>query len=235
MLELSDVDFSDLTDGDVASLLLQRTGYMRKSPDGRPAAFLAWMQGNDQPLASEARERRDEVLALYQREMQAEFDALYPHLPAGVRSVADIGAGLGLLDLAFGRAYGAALHLVDIETTSHRYHLYAERAAGYSRLEGARRMLVRNGIGPGDIVVTNPTRTNLEPIGYDVVVSLLAMGFHFPCETYRGFVERGLRSGGVCVFDHRNGTDQSEFLALFESVETVATYPKFRRLVCRRS
>lgn len=234
MFELTDVDFSDLADEDVANLLLQRTGYMSRSPEGRPAAFLDWMKGDDRALAAEAVSRRSEILSLHQREVLDEVEVLRRHLPNPFASVADIGAGLGLLDLALARNFDAAVHLIDIESTPHRYHQYALQAAGYSRLGTARRMMIRNGVPAENITVTNPRIDILVPGNYDAIISCLAMGFHFPCEEYRVFVERGLRPGGVCIFDHRHETDQSAFLQLFDRVDVVFEAPRFRRLACRR-
>lgn len=235
MRELEEVDFFDLEVGDIANLLLQRTSYMERNDDGRPEAFLDWMRRDDRRLLAEAADRRELVLNLYRNEIQNELDQLREYLPARATAVADIGAGIGLLDLAIHRALDADLHLIDIETTPERYHLYADKGAGYANLATARAMLLRNGVPEGRLRTTNPRREQLEDGTYDVIVSLLAMGFHFPCDTYHAFIKASLAPGGVCIFDHRKGSDQDAFLAIFDRVDVILDLPRSRRLVCRMS
>lgn len=229
-----DLRFETLSQSDIALLLLQRTGLMNTDATGQKPSFIGWINRDDRALFKEAESRRDLILREHSESVAWEFEQLQPWLPKAVTSIADIGPGLGIIDILFHRQFGCRCHLIDIEVTSSRYHLYEDQAAGYSRLASASTLLEDNGVSASLIRCTNPNKQSLEPIGYDVVLSTLAMGFHFPCATYQAFVAKGLRSGGVCIFDRRSDTDQDEFLSLFESIEIVAESAKWERLACRK-
>ena len=70
---------------------------------------------------------------------------------------------------------------------------------------------------------------------FDLVLSLLSWGLHYPISTYLGEVHVALSKRGVSIVDVRLKSDgESELRRAFREVELIAEGNKYRRVVARR-
>jgi SAM-dependent methyltransferase len=203
----------------VANLLLQRTQYIQP---------LKQAQGNQGQLLG----------MMYFREMMQEFNQIRPALPAECRSVMDIGCGLGGIDVLIDRHYGGrpTFSMVDKDGSSPRiYHGFEAEGAFYNELSATREFLAMNGVD-GSRVRTFDVNAGAFPeeTGFDVVLSLLSWGFHYPVATYAEAVRSRLSPSGVLVLDVRLGTGGEEALSrLFGRIDVLQATPKYARLAVR--
>jgi hypothetical protein len=130
------------------------------------------------------------------------------------------------LELLLHQTHGARLLLIDIEQSKEHQHGFAQHGSGYADLASCRRFLTSNGVPDADIATCNPRNQPLPPGEFDLLISLLSMGFHYPCDEYTNFILTGLRSGGSLILDKRTGstdtgwdTLKSHFKVLTQAVD----------------
>lgn len=120
------------------------------------------------------------------------------------RRLVSIGCGNGIADVLLALELGCeAVLLVDVENGLHR-HGFGPEGAGYSSLPRAVQLMRENGF-TGAIETWNPRRQPEPVFSFDALVSMYALGFHFPAEAYDGFIERNRMRGAIVVHDSRQG------------------------------
>lgn len=221
-----------LSRADVYQIALQRTSSLVRVPRYGRLSFVFWRRGHDLPLRVEAQLRRGAILRTAWDEVRREFDEIKAALgELDVRHVSDIGCGHALIDVLFWQAFASDISLIDIETSTDRHHNFRQTGSGYASLSAARNLLENNGVPAERMMTINPNSDVLPDRTVDLAISLLSCGFHYPAETYREYLQRNLRKGGAFVFDLRVGTDQSDFLSMFSTVEVIRSSTKADRLI----
>lgn len=127
----------------------------------------------------------------YAAEVEKDFAEIDPYLPEFADSIIDIGCGLAGIDVYLKRRYPHAhLTLLDGDGDLPVYG-WGETNNPYGSKALADELLEANGVR-ADRWVKADTRDHLRS---DLVVSLVAWGFHFPLKTYdvRGFCIADLR------------------------------------------
>jgi SAM-dependent methyltransferase len=185
------------------------------------------------------RRRRDRVALSFSEGLARDLESLRPWLPERATSVLDIGCGLGGIDILLHRHYAPdspRLTLLDRDGVSPDvFYGYEDDAAHYTSLADARRLLEENGVPPADITTCDADRDGYPATGrFDLVISLISWGFHYPIETYLDDVERTLAPGGTVILDVRGGAASVEALGRLGVVETVETSRSRTRLCVRR-
>ena len=130
----------------------------------------------------------------YARDIAADWRMIEPYLPPSVGSILDIGSGMCGVDVYLRRKYPAArLELLDGDGETPFYGFGPECTA-YGNRSAAEALLAANGAGKVDRWHDIGTREVLQA---DLVISLLAWGFHFPLAAYtvRGFCIADLYRG----------------------------------------
>jgi SAM-dependent methyltransferase len=177
--------------------------------------------------------------SLYHAELATEFAALRPFLPAKAAHVLDIGCGLAGIDCFLDRHYAgsATIHLFDKDGLSKEiYYLYHEQAAHYCSLEMARAFLVGNGVTADRVMLHDATKQGFpRRERYDLVLSLISWGFHYPLASYLKQVRRSLATEGVVIVDVRKGTGgERELKDFIGPISVVYDHPKYWRVAARR-
>lgn len=149
----------------------------------------------------------EEFSRLYEADIEAYAQAVRARLPStGQRlRILDIGCGLGIGLLAMARIYGSENDFVGLDKDQFDPTLYfglKETAAAYNSLDITRNMLALNGIPNAQILNVD---TDGFPIDqkFDLIVSLIAWGFHFPARTYAAQAHQALNPKGHLVIDLR--------------------------------
>ncbi|HEX6120100.1 MAG TPA: hypothetical protein VFZ03_11700 [Dongiaceae bacterium] len=212
----------------IEDLILQRTGPFIRL--GGAAALSKWMASGQKSqlfdflIASNLlRNYLDEAL----REISDDVDALVSSVPLGCFGrVVSIGAGNGILELLMMRRMPVkALLLVDIEESDVHQHGFAPHGSGYASLRATKDFLIANGIDADSILVCNPRTESLSIFPCDLIMSILSMGFHYPCDEYAGFILQSLQNGGQAVFDKRRGKTDHGYAAIGKTLRLVKSIP----------
>lgn len=232
------LDFSPLRAADLAQLVLQRSEVLEGQ--ARPgAAIRAWNAGDSAPLAALVAAEGPGLAQRAAAVIWAEYQALAPLLRAlAPRRVADIGCGYAFFDLFLAREFGAECLLIDLEQNDRRHFGFAEEGAAYSDLGVAAALLQKNGVPGEKITLCNPGRES-PPVDppFDLIVSFLSCGFHYPAATYLEFFQKALRPGGALLLDLRPRTAEAQLkdLAPLGATKDLPSPAKARRILIRKA
>jgi SAM-dependent methyltransferase len=188
--------------------------------------------------------RRRSIADYYFSEMATIIATMRPHLPNTCERILDIGCGLGGIDALLFHEYHpddkpVELWMLDKNDDSplygRHYVGFENVPAAYNSLEITRHFLESNGVPRSAIRLIDIGQDSFpRDHTFDVVVSLLAWGFHFPVDTYLRDVSHSLREGGTLFIDIRDNTDGIRKLeSVFRDVDILAVGEKHRLAVAR--
>ncbi len=228
---------------DIVNLALQRTSSLRTFPvfgKGRisPSYYLWAKFGNDFLLQLEAKLRKKQIVEIAAHEIKDELSQILTTIATKeIKSVASIGPGLGMeiVELANVLSVSKVL-LIDIEDNNRFHHGFNEQGAGYNNLSVTRDFINRNISRAIDFTLINPEIDNQiknHDAKYDLIISLISCGFHYPAKTYLDFFQKNLSDNGCIVLDLRKGEDHKELLKLFDAKLIVET-GKYERVICTK-
>lgn len=215
-------------------IALQRTQYQQ--PVGRFVRKAFRRLPYDQYLLRYVERLRNRPISeLYTADMRAEYESIRNALPPTADDILDIGCGIAGIDVYLFGHYGQTptLHLMDKTQVDPIYYGYESRAAFYNDMDLTRRFLTLNGVPEEKFRFIEAMAGNIDRAGskFDLVLSLIAWGFHFPLETYLEEVLRNLRPGGRIIVDVRAGGDgEAALQARKLRYDTLCEHEKFRRL-----
>ena len=217
----------------IADLVLQRTGPL--SVLGGQDALGEWFRtGNRAPLESLC---SNEVfvtrfLDIVAGEALAEAKPLC-ELVRGRKRVCSIGPGNGLVEYFLLLLAGVhEILLIDIEATSQHAHGFEKTGSGYASLEKTKDFMVMNGVAPSSILLCNPQKTTVPRFEFDMLLSIMSMGFHYPCDEYVSFAKENCESTGCIIFDKRKHVVDAGYARLIQdfSVEVLSENHKWQRV-----
>ena len=193
----------------------------------------------------EPRLRTKTILSKYAQIMTREFDTIQPHLGSSVSKVTSIGPGIGGLEIVMSRHLSSThqprpyLILVDKSGIDPIHFGFTQQAAVYNSLELLRQTLIANGHSEDRMEVVEAADSDhllkSHRNSVDLIVSLLAWGFHFPVSTYLHLAKGLLKPTGRIILDIRKETPGiADLNENFESIEVIHDDPKFERLlICK--
>lgn len=200
------------------------------------------------PLMRLQRTHYRDIGAEYGAELAETFDTFKAHLPPSAERILDIGCGMAGIDVLLHRHYpDAEIVLLDKQGVSDKpktgHHRSVESFGNYHDFGGALELLEANGVNMDRIRTHDVGAEPFPQDEFDVVISLLSWGFHYPISTYRPNVR------GVIIADISGGTDGEELLrthgetrCVFEQARLSkkdkvrgwhAARNPYRRIVCR--
>ena len=179
------------------------------------------------------------IIQRYRAKMGQDWAQLAPHLPHEAAMVMDLGCGIAGIDEFVWDKYQATLRrlcLVDQEGESRHIHYgFSDSPSHYNHLGLSKDYLMELGV-PSDIVeCVNIDDTALPDSDFDVILSLVAWGFHFPIATYLEWVKEHLAPEGIVITDCRKGTDGLEQLKKAFDVQIIVSSAGLDRVACRHA
>ena len=186
----------------------------------------------------DAKWRTGSVLSAYRDAMNEEWGKIAPALPAASRTFMDIGCGVaGIHDLSYAAFKGNdefRLCLVDRNQIDENiYYGYEAKGSAYNSLDLSRTYLRSRGLPNAVIQTIDVNQDKLpEDQRFDVIMSLISWGFHYPVDTYLEYVKRVLAPSGVLVLDCRVGKPGEDLLKENFSVSVIEETRKYTRLRC---
>lgn len=114
--------------------------------------------------------------------------------------VLDIGSGLGAIDVCLSKFYDANCTMIDGEVGNGKV---TKHAKPFCSREAVDLFWQENGITPQFYTYRNPDQLDSVSSIFDTVLSLRSWCFHYPPETYLGFVQRNTCAGSHILVDVR--------------------------------
>ena len=177
------------------------------------------------------------VASAYYNDMSSAYSDIVKHIPAGYSSVLDIGCGIGGIDVLLGQKNPecefAMLDRDGMESTI--YYGFKESGAKYNYLSYTTQFMVSNGISENKIKTYNADAQQWPEGTFDVILSLISWGFHYPISTYLYAAYNAMHSKSVMILDIRhnsNGYDQ--LLGVFNHVRVIRRYSKCNRIIVKK-
>lgn len=219
---------------------LQRTHYQSKiNRIFWKVGLRGWYEKNLLSWIESFRSRR--FAELYELDLQNDFDTFSTNLPLSAKTVLDIGCGIGGIDILIDRHFSGAKDrphfvLLDTDGKAKRSHFgYAPKDAAHNALVATERFVVRNGIQRERLSLVNINQHSFpKDKRFDVVISLLSWGFHYPVNEYIALVHETLSKSGVVILDVRkNSSGENDLRRYFNSTDRIYESEKFFRIACR--
>lgn len=180
------------------------------------------------PLLRKQRTHYRDPAREYGEELQQTFETFRHLLPAKADRILDIGCGMAGIDVLLSEHYGheVDLCLADKQGESEKIWFGFKLDASYYHDFGeATDLLLTNGVHPSRINVVDLNCSPFPSGPFDIVISLLSWGFHYPIETYAPNV----KPGGVIIADIRKNTDGEDRLRAYGTAQRVFTQRKLKR------
>lgn len=149
---------------------------------------------------------RTRIMDRYTQSMFNEYMSIRMHLPGSCRAVLDIGCGMAGSDPFLARHYPEPVSFLLLDkTVTDRviFYEYRPHASFYNSLSVAQKLLVLNGIQEERIKLLEADDhfTICVDQKIDLVISLLAWGYHFPVDTYLDQVYSVMSPTGTLIMD----------------------------------
>lgn len=182
------------------------------------------------------------IIDSYNSEIVSEFETIKNNLPLECSYVLDIGCGIAGIDVLINNFFNSKtqpdFHLLDKSYTEKAiWYDYKSSGAFYNSLQLALKVLELNGVDAEKITLHEVGRSESwkEANKFDLVISILSCGFHYPVETYINSIYNCLKKGGVLILDIRKGTDGLEKIkSKFGNTEIILSSEKFYRITAKK-
>jgi len=193
-------------------LFFRRNEFVRKAvklfPKRIAYGFESLFSNFDNMVSLESFFTKKRVTELFNEEMNAEYQKMMPFLPDRVGSILDIGCGVAGIDVLLYKHYmsqNPKIYLIDkTEMPSKVYYSYRERGCYYNSLDTSRSILEMNGVPSQNIFLQEAENNQIKfDEKFNLVISLISWGFHYPLSTYLAQVYEKMASGGTLIIDVR--------------------------------
>ncbi len=170
----------------IDNLILQRTGDFLKVSGG--LAFNQWLETGSKSQLSDfliANNLLGSWLNETANSANYHADALVNCIGlSSFKNIVSIGPGNGLLELLiYKKTQFTSIYLIDIEYSDSHRHGFNLEGSGYANLEETKNFLISNDVPENKILLCNPSKQNLSEYKFDLLISILSMGFHYPCDS----------------------------------------------------
>jgi SAM-dependent methyltransferase len=182
----------------------------------------------------------DKVKRLYMEDIRGDYDSIKDHLPAEAKTVLDIGCGVAGIDVFISKHYDGRvdIFLIDRTTLERKvYYGFREKGAFYNSLALSKKFLEVNGVYPEKIHLQEANKDNSIHFDarFDIVLSLISWGFHYPVSTYLDEVFEKMNTGGILIIDVRKNTGgEGKLLEKFGNCKAIIETEKYVRVVSKK-
>jgi len=154
----------------------------------------------------------NQILKSYFEQLQDDYNDIDNFLPVNAESILDIGCGLGGINLFISKKYRHNIKIMLLDKTkidNSIVYNYRENASFYNSLPLAKIFLVQYGVPTTNITYKECKSDNTIPYSnkFDIIISLLSWGFHYPLNIYLDQVEKLLKNNGILIIDIRENSD----------------------------
>lgn len=176
----------------------------------------------------------------FNKDLVEEYSIIKQFLPQNMSSFLDIGCGVAGIDLLISHHYAnnVDIFLIDKTQVDKNIHYYFETEGSfYNSLQISKKLLETNGVSSDRIHLQEATNDNkiLFENEFDLIVSLISWGFHYPVSTYLNEVYDKLKPGGILIVDIRKDTDgKNEITSKFGNCRVIFESEKYIKILSRK-
>ena len=159
------------------------------------------------------------------KDFSQEFEELLEYLPPKANFILDIGAGLGIIDIYLNDYYTNNVNftLIDKDKIEKKVKYgFDESGQAYNSINLTKSFLIQNGISQSQSQIINADKQYKITQKFDLIISLLSMGYHYPISQYINICQDNTHDKTVFIFDIANEyNDFDEINNMFEKVEVI--------------
>ncbi len=171
----------------------------------------------------------------------SEFNEIIPHLPKESKNILDIGSGLGIIDLFLNNYYAEEAHFTLLDKNNIEKKIkygFSDNYEAYNLLKTTERFLSNNGLKKEKIKLINADYVSNLDKEYDLIISLISMGYHYPLNKYLNILKKNSHSETVFIFDIADEhNDINSLKEIFQDViilKKINKKHKQTRLICKK-
>lgn len=231
-------------------IIFQRTGYLRENAVFRFLTFFGshfsyWLLVSNSPfykisIALKSLLFFPQIKRAFNKDMEYEFSIIKKYLPREANAILDIGCGVAGIDVPISHHYQNKVDIFLIDKThidKNVYYNFKDTGSFYNSLDVAKKILEINGVDSDKIHFQEATADNKIKFNqtFDVVISLLSWGFHYPVSTYLNEVYNKLNKNGILIVDMRRDTDgEKEIEKKFGNCNIILDGKKFIKILAKK-
>ncbi len=223
----------------VKYILYQRTGYHLNEPFFSLLTYFGALSFSHlYKLSVELKSifYSSQVKSAFVKDMNGEISLIKKYLPKTIDSILDIGCGVAGIDVMISNYYKNKINVYLLDKTlvdKKVFYKFEKRASFYNSLDLARKILEINGVASASIHTQEATANNKIKFktNFDLIISLISWGFHYPVEIYLNEAYAKLKKGGVLIIDIRKDTGGVELVKKkFGNLDVIKEFSKFVRI-----
>ena len=230
-----------IPDSTIRYILLQRSQYLRKNILFKILTYI----GLFKPFLRPVLDIKSSLFASrlkkeYHDDMKEEYLSTMIHLPRRAKAILDIGCGIAGIDIFLSRHYRnkVNIYLLDKSQMDQNLYFYFEKKGSfYNSLQLSKKVLEDNGVDPKKIYTQEATEDNRITFRnkFDIIISLLSWGFHYPVSVYLDEAYKKLEKGGIMIIDVRKNTDgEKEIKEKFGNCKIILDSKKYIRVLAQK-
>ncbi len=176
----------------------------------------------------------------FNKDMESEYSKLKQYLPQNANSILDIGCGVAGIDVFINNHYTNKINIFLIDKTEidkNVYYNYEKRGSFYNSLKVAKSLLEINGVDSSQINLQEATASNEIKFKqkFDIVISLISWGFHYPVLTYLDEVYKKMNKNGILILDLRKHTGgEKDIEKRFANYQIIFENKKYMRILAKK-
>ena len=172
--------------------------------------------------------------------IQRDYEDIKTYLPKQIGNVLDIGCGLCGIDVLIHNNHEVGnFYLFDYDRTDKKVFFgFNKTGAAYNSFNEAKEMIHIN-ICPEKTFFykfVDAAKEKIPDTKYDLVISLLSCGYHYPIDIYLQDILNNLDRDGIFIFDSRNTETANALNMLRDKFLDITILPvdnKANKVICR--
>ena len=173
--------------------------------------------------------------------MENEYLTIQKYLPRSAKSILDIGCGVAGIDVFLSNHYKNNIDIFLIDKTKvdkKVYYNFEKKSSFYNSLHISKLLLVNNGIDKNKIHLQEATKGNEIKFNqtFDIVISLISWGFHYPVSAYLDTVFQKMNKDGILILDIRKSTNgEKEIEKRFDNYQIILQTKRYIRILAKKN
>jgi len=224
-------------------ILMQRTQYLKKTIIHKAVAKLlrVFSFSDFGSIKANILLNHNGIKNEYNTDMWSEYISIKDQLPESAENILDIGCGIGGIDIYLYKHYknSSNIYLIDKSAIDDNLHYgFKDQGSFYNSLLLTRTFLIENNVPEERIFVQEANAENIIEFNqqFDLIISLISWGFHYPVETYLRTAFDKLKTNGMIIIDVRKDSNGIEELKEeFKEVNIIKEFSKHFRVMVKKS
>jgi len=183
--------------------------------------------------------QHNNLLEIISYEIEKEFNLIKKYIPINIKSVMDIGCGLGLINIFLNNNFKNInkFYLLDKNKIDHKVKYgFSKSYESYNSLTATRDTLILNNIQKKKINLIDVDKDYNIKNSIDFVISLVSMGYHYPISNYIELLRKTSNKNTVFIFDiateYQDLSIIKNYFNKYEIIEKICTKHPRLRLFC---